>query len=227
MLLPRSGCCSSPYQPHNTNYPPLLSGPIKICSENSVSVAAGFAFLISARSFPSQPVSLDVASDNLFPSGLFNIRFRFHDPPQKVLIRGISVKVLQSVELQTKNGDYQLAGKPSSLTVFTWDGIRHEGETAEDGTFIRRQHPLKQLSVKNGNLFTLQPGKGKDFSDLAQLPDDAWLRPSTIRGVNTPMKISHCLQVHIHFQSQCRQPEIKQYIFSRPVNIASVRFHRA
>lgn len=156
-------------------------------------------------------------------SALVNLRFRLHDPPHSVVIHGITLNVEQKIEIQVANGAFKRAAQPLNMVVFAWDGGRTPGERTIDDISVGRQDPLQPFHPRQCHLCTLQPGQPKEFNDLAQLPDDQWLRASTIDGIKTPIRVSHTLQVHVYYQAPGNPKDMRQFTMSRPVTIAHVK----
>lgn len=111
-----------------------------------------------------------------------------------------------------------------SIVIFRMDGRQHysrEVETADGRlVFLQERQNKKSPRPPTTHLGTLTPGQSESFSQLVQLPSDAELRPSTVDGSRTPIRISHELQINVVYSEG--KGKVRQLQASKRVQLASV-----
>lgn len=172
-----------------------------------------------------KPVSLDAVNDSLMIAGLVNVRVNFHDPPQRTHVHAVVMGVKQSFSIKQSDERFKRAGPPQKLNILAFDDGSIPGERTADGAArVCRTRPSQPVEAQHLHLCELKPGESRQFSALAQLPTDDWLRPTTVDGTQTPLRVSHEMFVEITFRNPASTgpQQSRVMTWTTPVHIASV-----
>lgn len=175
-----------------------------------------------------QPVSLDAVNDSLMIAALVNVRVHFHHPPQQTHVNAIVMGVKQSFSIRQPDDTFKRAGPPQRLHILAFDDGSMPGERTADGAArVCRTQPSQPLNAHRMHLCDLAPGEARHFSALAQLPTDDWLRPTTVEGTETPLRVSHEMFAEISYRNPTSSgpQQTRVMTWATPVRIASVCQH--
>ncbi|KAK4056515.1 hypothetical protein OIO90_002362 [Microbotryomycetes sp. JL221] len=187
------------------------------------------------------PIALRLSSPHLTVSSLISVHLSFLSPPKDCTLQYIGLIIVQSFTIIYDNPRkvakpvpkrYSL-GKvrctapsvPLRTTLTTsshlsnaassWRGVTGGGGGMANGfqldndEFIQEQTPLHQLDV----------GQEYHYSALFRVPNDDYIRPTTLKGTKTNIRVEHRLLVEIRYSK--RGGDDRLLSIQRPVEIAS------
>ncbi|GAA95572.1 uncharacterized protein L969DRAFT_85255 [Mixia osmundae IAM 14324] len=145
------------------------------------------------------PFVLRVDSPNLLVGGLLQVQLRLLSPPASAAgadcptpVYSISAFIVQHCVLRSLSDPEYIERPPYSKILL----FRREGESMSLPCDNPRNVKTEPFVVKSPLAF-IAPGDEYKFSQTARLGDDNTIRPSTLKGTETPISFSHKIVVEI------------------------------
>ncbi|KAK4700513.1 hypothetical protein P7C70_g5733, partial [Phenoliferia sp. Uapishka_3] len=164
------------------------------------------------------PIGVGISSPHFTVASLLSLRLSLLGPPTSLTIHSISCYITQTFALHYDDGrvfnpdarKYPLKAiapntvpAPSGVLAFGSSDAEHEKD----------KDPLRKL----------KKGEEYNYQRLMRVPDDDFVRPTTLTGTETKIRASHTLSVEIRYRkSPC--DELKATTIRKPVTIGSSLF---
>ncbi|KAK4055774.1 hypothetical protein OIV83_000321 [Microbotryomycetes sp. JL201] len=175
------------------------------------------------------PIALRLSSPHLTVASLVSIHLSFLAPPKDCVLQSISLTIIQgfTVTYTTTNKiakpvpkKYVLGKVSSSLPTSTvvplvpspttFSHLSVDNRPVQNETFIDEQTPLHML--KEGCEF--------HYSAMFRIPTDDFIRPTTLDGTNTIIKVAHRMLLEVRY-TRSGDTDDRLLSIQRPVEIAS------
>jgi hypothetical protein len=173
----------------------------------------------------SQIVAASVSSANFSVSALVNLRLTLLGPPRPVTLISFTAFLTQRFELWSKNGS-SVQTTPRNIPLVEVDSATISPSPSEldktSPSLSSRSNlvppsspnpkPPCHIPLAAGTLFT--------HSRLCRIPSDKFVRPTTLPGTETPLRVSHTCSVKIRFRVE-GEKEDRVISIARDVVVAS------
>ncbi|GAA5832491.1 hypothetical protein JCM5353_003257 [Sporobolomyces roseus] len=154
------------------------------------------------------PISLHVSSPHLTVASLLFLSITFERPPEGLKIMSVSAHILQSFDISFTDKSIQpVKPTPQKKLLFWVDSTSPIAESSEDlldkpnlsrGTLPPLAFERRALLAQP--LARLEGGQEWTYARVSRVPDDDAVRPSTLPGTKTPIRVKHKLVVQVKYR---------------------------
>ncbi|GAA5927870.1 uncharacterized protein JCM15063_006022 [Sporobolomyces koalae] len=174
------------------------------------------------------PISLHVSSPHLTVASLLFLSVTFENPPHGLKIMSVSAFILQSFDVTFTDKTITPVKPASQKKLLFWvDSTSPIAESTED--LLERPNlsrgSLPPLAFERRALLAqplarLEGGQDWTYARVSRVPDDDAVRPSTLPGTITPIRVKHKLVVQVKYRLKGSKKDLVLEM-SSPVMIAS------
>ncbi|GAA5844654.1 hypothetical protein JCM3766R1_005975 [Sporobolomyces carnicolor] len=174
------------------------------------------------------PIALHISSPHLTVASLLFLSVTFERPPEGLKIMSVSAFILQSFDVTFVDKSIPPVKPPSQKKLLFWvDSTSPIAESTEDllekpnlsrGTLPPLAFERRALLAQP--LARLQGGHEWTYARVSRVPDDDAVRPSTLAGTTTPIRVHHRLVMQIKYRLKGQKKDLVLEM-STAVTIAS------
>ncbi|GAA5955082.1 hypothetical protein JCM3765_003188 [Sporobolomyces pararoseus] len=174
------------------------------------------------------PISLHISSPHLTVASLLFLSVTFEKPPEGLKIMSVSAFILQSFDVTFVDKTVPpVKPLPQKKLLFWVDSTSPIAESTEDllekPNLSRGSLPplaFEKRALLAQPLARLTGGQEWTYARVSRVPDDDAVRPSTLPGTNTPIRVNHRLVVQIKYRFKGQKKDLVLEM-STAVTIAS------
>ncbi|GAA6019165.1 hypothetical protein JCM10207_006572 [Rhodosporidiobolus poonsookiae] len=154
------------------------------------------------------PIALHISSPHLTVASLLFLGVTFEQPPEGMKVMSVQAFVRQDFEIHYKNKDLGIQYPPvQRKLLFFADSTTPVPTSAEDlldrSNLSRGAPPplaYEPRSFFPQPLARLEGGKDWTYARVTRIPDDDSVRPTTLEGTDTPIRVKHQLVCQIKYR---------------------------
>ncbi|BGP54640.1 hypothetical protein JCM8202_003704 [Rhodotorula sphaerocarpa] len=154
------------------------------------------------------PIALHISSPHLTVASLLFLGITLERPPEGLKIMSVQAFVRQQFEIHYSNPDLPVSHPPEQRKLlFYADSSTPLASSTDD--LLERDHlsrgappPLayEPRALMPQPLARLEGGKEWMYARVTRIPDDDSVRPTTLRGTDTPIRVQHALVAQVRFR---------------------------
>ncbi|GAA5861339.1 hypothetical protein JCM8547_006097 [Rhodosporidiobolus lusitaniae] len=157
------------------------------------------------------PLAISFSSRHLTVSSLCRVQVYLPELPRPVSILAIETFITQGFSLQFKDGK-TLEPPPAKRCLIEVNPSSSSMSSASSSTSTTTSEPLFPALHASGESYT--------FNRIYRVPGDDLIRPTTLQGTETPLRIAHTCSVRLRYLLE-EQDEEQTITITKPVQIAS------
>ncbi|POY73980.1 hypothetical protein BMF94_2791 [Rhodotorula taiwanensis] len=154
------------------------------------------------------PIALHISSPHLTVASLLFLGITLEKPPEGLKIMSVQAFVRQQFEVHYSNPDLPTSHPPEQRKLlFYADSSTPVANSTDD--LLERDHlsrgappPLayEPRALLPQPLARLEGGKEWMYARVTRIPDDDSVRPTTLQGTDTPIRVKHALVAQVKFR---------------------------
>ncbi|GAA5893256.1 uncharacterized protein JCM6883_007611 [Sporobolomyces salmoneus] len=154
------------------------------------------------------PIFLHISSPHLTVASLLFLSVTFENPPEGLKIMSVSAFILQSFDITFEDTKIPPVKPAAQKKLLFWvDSTSPIAESTEDllekpnlsrGTLPPLAFERRALLAQP--LAPLSGGQEWTYARVTRVPDDDSVRPSTLPGTKTPIRVNHRLVVQVKYR---------------------------
>ncbi|GAA5864336.1 hypothetical protein JCM1840_006749 [Sporobolomyces johnsonii] len=167
---------------------------------------------LNSSSMPGEfelgPIALHVSSPHLTVASLLFLSVTFERPPEGLKVMSVSAFVAQEFEVHYSNPEVPTSRPPKQKKLlFYVDSTSPVPSSTEDlldrpnlsrGTLPPLAYEPRAFLPQP--LARLERGKEWTYARVTRIPDDDSVRPTTLEGTDTPIRVKHQLVVQVRYR---------------------------
>ncbi|GAA6050031.1 hypothetical protein JCM3770_001924 [Rhodotorula araucariae] len=154
------------------------------------------------------PISLHISSPHLTVASLLFLSVVFEHPPEGMKIMSVQAFVRQSFEIHYTDPDVPVSRPPvQKKLLFYVDSstpLAHSTDDLLDRDHLSRGAPpplaYEPRALLPQPLARLEGGKEWMYARVTRIPDDDSVRPTTLEGTDTPIRVKHQLVCQVRYR---------------------------
>ncbi|GAA6013166.1 hypothetical protein JCM10207_006192 [Rhodosporidiobolus poonsookiae] len=145
------------------------------------------------------PYAIELMSQHITVGGLLLLRFYLPSPPQDLFLHSIKVSLKETFHLSSPDDPSRRASIPETthtVCILSSSAPPNSAQMSSSG----RGAPRRDLSPSAAPLARVPSGEGIEVVHLARMPNDNHLRPTTMEGSETPIRVEAGVDVEVLYR---------------------------
>ncbi|KAG0661971.1 hypothetical protein C6P46_003676 [Rhodotorula mucilaginosa] len=175
------------------------------------------------------PIALHISSPHLTVASLIFLGITLESPPEGLKIMSVQAFVRQQFEIHYTNPDLPVSHPPEQRKLLFYADsstpVPNSTDNLLDRDHLSRGAPpplaYEPRAFLPQPLARLEGGKEWMYARVTRIPDDDSVRPTTLKGTDTPIRVQHALVAQVRFRYKGSKKDHVLEMESK-VDIASV-----
>ncbi|GAA5970544.1 hypothetical protein JCM8115_002735 [Rhodotorula mucilaginosa] len=154
------------------------------------------------------PIALHISSPHLTVASLIFLGITLESPPEGLKIMSVQAFVRQQFEIHYTNPDLPVSHPPEQRKLLFYADsstpVPNSTDNLLDRDHLSRGAPpplaYEPRAFLPQPLARLEGGKEWMYARVTRIPDDDSVRPTTLKGTDTPIRVQHALVAQVRFR---------------------------